>query len=74
MNFEIDGEHKTVVAIEYLFSALLSESAHHLFTDESEAFQAANGSFEDADSRKRINDWYEFKNKKRTESKRTEKT
>ena len=68
MNFEIEGKHKAVVAIEHMFSAVLCESTNHLFTDASEAFQAANGSFKDMNSRKRANDWYEFKNKRRTES------
>lgn len=65
MNFELDGEHKAVVAIEHMHSALLCESAKHLFTDKGEALQAVNGSFKDPDTQKRINGWFELEHEKR---------
>ena len=65
MNFEVDVNHKAVVSIEYMYSALLSESGRHLFTDESEAFQAVNGSFKRFDSIKSIHSWFETRHEKR---------
>ena len=65
MNFEIDRKHKTVVSIEFLYSALLHESGVHLFTDESERFSAVNGSFKRKDGIYSIDSWLERRHQKR---------